>query len=152
MKTLLKRLIRACQYAVHGYNSFDWDFAYIEHDMLFKLKRVEIQLKKDSSFVEYEKKDLQSLRICIRLLDRLTDNDFSVNSDAVTRKWGELEFKKDTDSEYSVMQRTKVTTQEERTQCNKESMVAYTKDDEHQKRYRALFYKILQQYQHRWWS
>lgn len=63
----IKRLVA---YAKHGLKSQDYDFKFFENDLLFKLKRIEIDLT-NQKLVKHCYKTLKSLRRVIKLLEEL---------------------------------------------------------------------------------
>lgn len=148
---------RSAAYAIQGWSSYDFDHAYIDRDMLFKLKRVQAQLLNDASFVDYDKEVLKSLKVAIKVLYKIIKGDFRTHSNAVDQKWGEIEMdfnERDSETGYTrlILKRANVNSEEDEVLCRAESSEAYLKDDLHLEKYRKLFYRILVKYQSKWWS
>lgn len=67
-----KNLARAKAYYNQGLKSHDWDFHYLEQDILFKLKRIEHELK-TSGIAKHCRTTFKSLRRTIELFEKLID-------------------------------------------------------------------------------
>ena len=65
-----KDIKRFADYGKQGLKSFDYDFAFFERDLLFKLKRIEKDLI-GCKFTKHSRVCLKSLRRCIELLEDL---------------------------------------------------------------------------------
>lgn len=90
----LKRLKRALAYAKHGWGSFDWDHAYIYEDLEFKLKRVYKELfKAPHLHLEENRSVLKSLRVSIKLLNRINNDDFMTHYRIISNIMDPLDIK-----------------------------------------------------------
>lgn len=76
IKRFFQNILRVIEWAPVIWKDRDWDYAFVDDILLYKYKRLYKQLQKDSKFVHYEKRQLQSLRILIKLLERVTKEFF----------------------------------------------------------------------------
>lgn len=72
----IKRLVEWFPVIWKGY---DWDYAFVDSVTLYQLERLHKQLTKDSNFVDYGKRGLQSLRIAIKILRRRVSDELYVS-------------------------------------------------------------------------
>lgn len=155
---------RAIAYARVGYKNYDFDALSIENYLLFKLKRVERCLVNGTCdlTVEMGPKKMKAIRLCIKLLTRLTDGSYHRFLDMHHAKWGvgEMTFTKVEGTEnkpggpYSTMDivYAKANTPELKAQQRKEYMEAVYADDREESRDRRLVYAIIQKYITYWWD
>lgn len=153
MINFLKKLKRALAFAIMGWSNYDWDIGYLHKLMLFKLKRMQHALINGVSI--HEKTTLQSLRICIKLLERIVEDNYSYNTDRHDEKWGKAEFRTEPEpnSPYSrlIVHRDKVTPETEK-QERLEFLAACRKDDERETRDIKLLHNIMAKYSRAWWD
>ena len=76
LRSFFQNILRVFEWAPVIWKDRDWDYAFVDNILLYKYKRLYKQLHKDSKFVQYEKRQLQSLRILIKLLERITTDFF----------------------------------------------------------------------------
>jgi len=153
MKQFLKNLKRAWDYAVIGWSNHDWDNGYLYELMLFKLKRMQVELINGVAI--HDKTTLQSLRICIKLLERILKGDYNYNSNQHDAKWGAVEFntKQDPNSNWSELIITrKNVTEETAEQERLEFLEACNKDYKSEQRDIRLLHDIMKKYSKTWWD
>lgn len=148
-----RKLSRSFAFARLGWNNYDWDHAYLLQLMIFKMKRMQKACFEEGHHIP-EKLPQQSLRLCIKLGEKLLKDDYFYHSGLHNVKWGELEFVEKTDEtgrKYTGMGRSGVTPEQEE-QERAEAMEAYRKDDSVKARDTRWFYGIMAKYQESWWD
>lgn len=153
MKQFLKNLKRAWDYAVIGWSNYDWDSGYLYEFMLFKLKRMQVELINGVAI--HDKTTLQSLRICIKLLERITKESYDYNLDKHDAKWGSAEFKAEPNPNsdwHRVVITRKNVTEETMEQERLEFLEACNKDYKSEQRDMRLLHDIMKKYSKTWWD
>lgn len=153
MLRILRKLQRAISYAIFGYNNGDHDSAFAYHLLEFKLKR--IQWSMVNSVVDHGESTLQSLRIALRLLNRINTKEYTYFLDRHDEKWGRpilnLESIQGTNSSKLVIERLLVKPGEE-PQERAEFIEAVRKDEAQQTRDMRLLHNIMAKYSRTWWD
>lgn len=150
---IYRKIARSFAFAKLGWNNYDWDHAYLLEVMIFKMKRLQHGCFVDGHHIP-EKLPQQSLKLCIKLGEKLLKDDYFYFSGLHNQKWGELEFIEKTDEtgrKYTGMARTRVLPEQEE-QERAEAMEAYRKDDSIKARDVRWFYGIMGKYQESWWD
>jgi hypothetical protein len=150
---IYRKLARSLAWAIFAWDNYDWDHAYLLEMIVFKMKRMQVACFKEGHHIP-EKLPQQSLRLCIKLGEKLVKDDYFYFSGLHNQKWGELEFITKTDEtgrKYTGMGRSKVPPGQEE-QERAEAMEAYRKDDAVRTRDSRWFYSIMQKYQESWWD
>lgn len=148
-----RKLSRSFAFARLGWNNYDWDHAYLLQLMIFKMKRMQKACFEEGHHIP-EKLPQQSLKLCIKLGEKLLKDDYFYHSGLHNAKWGELEFIEKTDEtgrKYTGMGRPRVLPEQEE-QERAEAMEAYRKDDSVKARDTRWFYGIMAKYQESWWD
>lgn len=154
IKHFFKSLKRSYDYAIIGWNNPDYDFAYLNKLILFKLIRIEKEIK--DGFGDHNKSTLQSLRICIKLLNKITEDSYNYNAKLHDAKWGELivtyselPYKKYTTM---IFNRPNAITKQEQEQEKKELYIAIKKDEAQRTKHVNLLFSIMAKYSRNWWD
>lgn len=153
MVRIYRKVCRSLAFAKLGWNNYDWDHAYLLELMVFKMKRMQKACFEEGHHIP-EKLPQQSLRLCIKLGEKLLKDAYFYHSGLHNAKWGELEFIEKTDEtgrKYTGMGRSGVTPEQEE-QERAEAMEAYRKDDSVKARDTRWFYGIMAKYQESWWD
>jgi hypothetical protein len=147
-----RNLIRACQYFKQGWGSKDWDYSFIFDDLIFKLKRVEVDLKNDI-YHEPEKLELQSIRLVIKLLEKYNTDRYYYYRNLHEAKWGvgEMIFSKDEQPRVSIFRKNVIPGENEE-QERKEFLIAVKADAECRRKDLDLAFKIIQKHCQTWWT
>jgi len=146
MKRILRKLQRAISYAIFGYNNEDYDYSFIYELLEYKLKRTERALINGIS--EHDKSTLQSLRIALRLLNRINKKEYTYFLDQHDEKWGKPILSV---GPIQVIERPNVMAYD-RTQERAELIEAMTKDDAQEIRDITLLHNIMAKYSRAWWD
>lgn len=145
---------RSYDYAKFGWSNEDYDHNFLLKHIEFKLKRLQ-KVISNGHHVPDKSTD-QSIRICIKLINKLSFKDYSYFTDIHYAKWGqpEVKFIKQNDSNYSVMEITheNAKTEQERNQQSIEFTEAYKKDDRQRQRDTKLLFNIMSKYIELWWD
>lgn len=152
IKYKIHRLKRLCTFIKFAMTSYDFDYGYTEKLLILHLKMLLLQLEKDSSFIVYEKTDLQSLRLAIKLLDM---EHYSKFYDLHIKEWGVAEMRfTPSEKNYSVMEiyNKKAHQLNKVTEEKKLRSEAYKTDSRIEQKRNLLAYKIITKYKDRWWS
>ena len=150
---IYRKVCRSLAFAKLGWNNYDWDHAYLLELMIFKMKRMQKACFEEGHHIP-EKLPQQSLKLCIKLGEKLLKDDYHYFSGLHGQKWGELDFIEKTDSQgrkYTGMGRSGVLPEQE-DQERAEAMEAYRKDDSVKARDTRWFYGIMAKYQESWWD
>lgn len=154
---LSERLRRSWAYARFGWSNYDFDAGYALALLSFKLKRVQDTLINRSGTVQ-DPKELQALRLVIRLLDRLVEDNYSYFYERHNQKWygkphPEIEFEKIEGFAGSRMisgfDRLPPDQQE---LAGDEIRVAFATDDAIKSRDKRWAFSILSQHYESWWD
>lgn len=135
---LPERISRSYAYAKFGWLNYDFDYAFAEELLLFKLKRMQYTFIKYGhhcpTCVNYKPK-FKSLALTIKLLDRyLNDYDYyRKNINNYEKKNG-----------YRLVGLSP--------QQHKDFIEAYNKDQARKQRDINLVYKIIAKHKNRWWD
>lgn len=154
IKFFFKSLKRAYDFAIIGWNNRDYDYAYLYKLILIKLIRIEKELK--NGFCEHDKSTLQSLRICIKLLNNITEDSYDHNINLHDSKWGDLIVSyKDSDIKgFRTMEfnRPNAVTEQDKELQTKELRLALEKDDAQKTKHINLLFSIMAKYSRTWWD
>lgn len=159
--SFIERCKRSWAYAKLGHKNYDFDALTIEHYLLFKLKRVQKCLINGTCdlTVEMGPMKMKALKLCIKLLEKLNENDYSRFMDMHDKKWGELHtwFEPVNDGNphsgsYWRSSRPKAVTPEEKEQERKEFLEASYADAREEEKHRRLVYRIIEKYIRYWWD
>lgn len=77
LRRLLRNILRGLSYFKQGFISQDWDYKYLEQDILFKLLRIEKDLL-NSKYTKHDRITLKSLRRTIELFEILINNEIQI--------------------------------------------------------------------------
>lgn len=154
IRGFLKNLKRAWDFAVIGWSNYDFDYGYLFKLMHFKLKRMENAIL--NGHAEPDKKTNQSIRICIKLLNKLAFKDYQHFTELHYTKWGQPEFIfSETDSrllsQFEIKHKN-IITEQDKEQERQEFLEAYKKDEEQERRDVRLLFSIMEKYHKRWWD
>lgn len=156
LRVLSERLRRCWAYARFAWNNYDFDSAYALELLRFKLLRVQHAIA--TGFSRQDKESAQSLKLAIRLLKRLTDDNYSYFYEQHNLKWhGEkhpgVTFEKEDKSGLSTMvtARDKLPEDQQET-ANDELRAAFDADDKMKARDRRWLFSILDKYYEYWWD
>lgn len=156
---VFKRTPHMWAYLKYASTDFDFDSVYLIRVNVFKLKRM-LRAFTNNPHCIHEPKDLQALRLAIRLGERLSEVDYDYAARAHERKWGELnmDFEPLPEEEGgkhagSVLKfwRKEVTPETEE-QERQEFLAAVEADDKARERDARLFFGLLSKYYRNWWD
>lgn len=150
---IYRKVARSLAFAKLGWNNYDWDHAYLLQLMIFKMKRMQKACFEEGHHIP-EKLPQQSLRLCIKLGEKLLKDDYFYFTGLHNEKWGELEFIEKTNEsgrKYTGIGRPGVPKEKEE-QERLEFMEAYKKDDSVKARDTRWFFGIMAKYQESWWD
>lgn len=161
VKKTYRAIKRFIDYGKVGWNSYEWDHSYLLKLLKFKLVRMKYALENGHS--ECDKHTTQSLRACVKLLDRLIEDKYNYWSEKNYKKWGrpEFDFVKMTDHPFSdefgplhemVDRRHRDMSEEEILKERDDFMLAIEKDDAHRERDARLLFSIMSKYYTYWWD
>ncbi len=152
---------RSMQYAKIGWNNRDFDSAFVFPLLLFKLKRV-YKNTIDEGVHVVSKEEKQSLRICIKLLDRLCNRNYGETfSKEHDKKWGELNFSRtprDFDDKGNPITynfnsyRPGIKTTEDEVQEREETKNLFKLEHELYHQDLEKFWRIFAKYHEYWWD
>ena len=150
-------LKRSWAYAKFGWGNYDFDAAYALQLLSFKLKRLERVLKENANTVQ-DPKHMQALRLVIRLLDKLVEDDYRYFYETHNKKWfgverPEIRFEKIDGSDLSTMLSARDDLPEDQ-QENESAEVrqAFAADDAIKARDKRWAFSILAKYYEYWWD
>ncbi|NDD52330.1 hypothetical protein EBZ39_00360 [bacterium] len=153
----LEWLRRSWAYAKFGWCNYDFDAAYALALLSFKLKRVERVLKEDAHTVQ-EPKHMQALRLVIRLLDKLVEDDYRYFYETHNKKWfgcerPEIRFEQIEGSDLSQMlSASDDLPADQQEQASEEARAAFDADDAIKARDKRWAFSILAKYYEYWWD
>lgn len=150
---IYRKVARSLAFAKLGWNNYDWDHAYLLQLMIFKMKRMQKACFEEGHHIP-EKLSQQSLRLCIKLGEKLLKDNYFYFTGLHNEKWGKFEFIEKTDEsgrKYTGMGRPGVPKEKEE-QERAEFLEAYKKDDSVKARDTRWFFEIMAKYQESWWD
>jgi hypothetical protein len=156
LRVLSERLRRCWAYARFAWDNYDFDSAYALQLLHFKLLRVQRAIT--SGYSRQEKESVQSLRLAIRLLKRLADDNYSYFYEQHNLKWHgdkhpEITFEKEDSSGLSTMVSARDRLPEnQKERANAELSTAFDADDKMKARDRRWLFSILDKYYEHWWD
>jgi hypothetical protein len=160
IRSFLRKVKRSFDFAVHGWNSYDWDYGYLLELIEFKLKRMKKEI--DNGHHVPDKTTNQSLRICIKLLKKINFRDYHYFMDLHNKKWGDCEWVwHRTDEEGKEIpngasrvefKRPNAVTEEEKAKEREEFRIAYKLDDAQRERDVRWLFNIMAKYHQCWWD
>ena len=152
---IYESIARAWAYAKFGWDNYDFDFAYTLGLLKFKLERLQNCLLTSNAHTP-DKQTTQSLRLAIRLIDRLYEDDYSYFYERHNLKWF---GKKHPDCEFEKIEggsllRTKRNTlaQGQQEKESDELRAAFAADDALKARDKKWAFAILAKYYEYWWE
>lgn len=136
-------------------NDYDFDGHSLFNIIVFKLKRIEKELI--NGHAVHEPKELQAIRVIIKLGQRLVDDEYNNRIlDRHDAKWGQSEYwlTPDVDSEYFSFhsQRPKAVFEKQKLQERKEYIDALHKCDSIKLRDKRLFFSLLNKHLDNFWD
>ena len=131
----MEKLINALAYGRMGWNQKDWEPRYIYIMLNYKLKRIQKAVVDEGHHV-YDKKTVQSLRLAIKLSDRIFKHNYHYFMDQHIKEFGELP------------KIGKRLPEKRRAAFSK----AYEMDEAQEARDRKLFWAIMEKYNNIWWD
>jgi hypothetical protein len=153
-----RRIVRSWAYWRLGMRTYDFDSCYLIEVTLFQLKRLLRACTVDAHCV-HDEKDLHSLRVAIRLGERLREDDYDYASRRHAKKWGELHMdfiplENEPDGFKGSrldLWRDNVTPETEE-QERQEFLRAIEEDDKQRERDARWFFSIMAKYYRDWWD
>lgn len=156
LRQFYRKVARSWAFAKLGWNNYDFDSAYALDVLAFKLARIQHQLMNEGHTVQDETTQ-KSLRLVIRLLQRLRADKYSYFYDRHNKKWNptgiETTFEKLPDSELLEMVSYRhhlPADQQEREGA--ELRRAFELDDAMQARDAKWCFNIMAKYYRHWWD
>lgn len=148
-----RQVSRSLAWAKLAWNNYDWDHGYLMEVIVFKLKRMEKEILNGHHIPD--KVTNQSLKLCVKLGEKLRKDDYHYFGGLHNAKWGPVEFIEKTDKAtgrtYTGMGRSGIPVEKEE-QERAEFVEAYRKDDSIKARDTRWFYGIMAKYQEYWWD
>jgi len=157
LRWFFEKCRRVLAYAKLGYDNYDFDALTIENYLLFKLKRIEPCLINGHCDLTVEEgpKKMKALKLCIKILERLNNDDYTRFDKLHEKKWGKLEmWTEPTGDGFHRLKsrRERATTPELKEQERKEYIESFHADARLENRDRQLMYKIIAKYITYWWD
>jgi len=153
-------LMKVYAYAKVLRNDFDFDAHSLYPLLHLKLTRIEVSLK--TGYAVHEKDELQALRICIKLLNRLNNDDhYHRHFERHEAKWGELKSEwppADIDKNGKVLNylwvtsRPNANTPELIKQEREESRARWMLAEQVKQRDKKIVFTLISKYLERWWD
>lgn len=151
------KLRRSWAYAKFGWSNYDFDSAYALRLLSFKLKRLQQVLV--SGHLEQDKQTRQSLRLAIRLLDKLAEDHYDYFIEQHNLKWYETKYPElgfediDNGSGCSRMVfPSEALPEEKQAQEREEHIAAWNADEALKNRDRRWAFSIIEKYYAYWWD
>lgn len=156
LRQFWRKLARSVAYARIGWNNYDFDSGYVLQLLLFKLERLQNYLLTQGHTVQ-DKTTLQSLRLAIKLLNRLTNDNYSYFYDRHNAKWNPtnipMRFEKIENTELSEMVTFRHSLPAEvQAQESDELRAAFDADDALKTRDSRWCFNIIAKYYAHWWD
>ena len=151
VKVVWERFCRIWNYAKNvSQHDYDFDSHTIYLLLSDKLKRLK-KVCMDEGHHEVQKQEIQSLRICIKLLDRIYDDHYYLNRmvDRHALKWGEASYTWKNKFEVNY---PRANTPEEKKQASLEMYQYFQLSDKLNARDKKLMFDIMSKYISYWWD
>lgn len=134
----------------------DWDYAYLENILSFKLRRMAKEID-DKDILENTDRVVRTINYAVYLLDRLKNNiDSERLNEEFRAKWGDIkfEFEELEGTKYRVMRSTytKAKTPEEHEQAEADSIENYKLAEKKINELYARLFRHMGKYWRSWWS
>lgn len=152
---VFRNMKRAYDFAKIGAKSYDFDSYYLLELMVFKLQRIEKEIKKGHH--EPSKETNQSLRITQKLLQKVMKDDYHRASDLHYKKWGHPSWKSKPcpDNPNLFIMDTSppnaITAQDKAIE-RQEFRDAYLKDEKIKERDVKILFNVMAKYYGYWWE
>lgn len=146
----IRKFKRAISFFIFGWNNYDFDWVYLLEAIQFKLKRLEKEILK--GYNADPKKELQSIRICLKLIHQIITNPYDCHHKLHLKRWG-CEYSPDVHKSlpFEVYTCAKVT-HENRDEYVADFREAYDKDDARRQKDIDLLFKVMAKYIQYWWD
>jgi len=151
------KLRRSWAYARFGWDNYDFDGAYALRALSFKLKRLQ-RLLLDGHVIQDEA-SLKSLRLAIRLLDRLVEDDYNYFLHCHNLKWYDTEypphgFEKVNDGRgcSRMVFPSESLPENKQAQEHEEHVAAWAADEKLKNRDKRWVFSIIEKYYEHWWD
>lgn len=155
---LRERVSRSWAFAVYAWENYDFDAAYALQLLSFKLKRVQHVLLTKAHTVQ-EPKHLQALKLTIRLIDKLSADEYQYSYVRHNKKWfgvahPPFSFEKCDDpvGGSRLISARDHLPEEQRQQENAEAVAAFAADDAAKARDKRWAFEIFAKYYENWWD
>jgi hypothetical protein len=157
MKKFFRKLSRAFSYFKIGFNSVDYDYSDLYKLIKFKLDRyLDFFINRgwhDTECPMYRIK-IKSLKLSIKLLNKIINFDYDRYSSKHDEKWGKSEIDTIPYGEFFQLKfsRKNAISQEDQDQERIENNIAYDKDDQERQRDLDKLFNIIRKYHICWWD
>lgn len=145
---------RTYDYAKFGWSNEDYDHNYLLKHIEFKLSRLQHVIL--TGYHVPDKATNQSIRICVKLLKKLSFKDYHYFVDLHYAKWGQPKLKFiDSDTlgcSTMEIEHENAKTDAEKEMQRQEFSEAYKKDDRQRQRDLRLLFNIMSKYIDMWWD
>lgn len=150
-----QRVARSWAYARFGWNNYDFDSSYALELLRFKLLRLQRALS--VGYSRQEKESTQSLRLAIRLLKRLTDDNYRYFYEQHNLKWHgekhpEFSFEKTSAGFSRMVSPREQLPEDQQEKASADLSAAFDADDKIKARDRRWLFSILDKYYEQWWD
>jgi len=153
LRQLIRKLKRALAYAVHGWNSEDWDSHHLLEDIRFKIRRLRLDL--EGSIVDLDEDNgkiaHKSIKLAERILNKLITDDYMHNYRKILDEYGDLDFVR-LENALGYSLKFKKETDENTKEIREKTKAAHLKDDAQRARDERNFFKLLEKYYKYWWT
>ena len=166
------KLRRSLDFAIMGYNNYEWDHHYLNKLVLFKLKRFHKAFTGPRSMhspdCDNYKVKMKSLVLAIKIGEKVVNGEYMRFYDLHGKKWGEsktwttpmdkdhkdLPEERSDEAEFFRMHssRPNANTAEEKEMEHREVMLSLAKDHREEQRDIELLYRIVGKYNQYWWD
>ena len=150
-----RKLARSWAFAVFGWNNYDFDAGYLIDLIVFKLKRLLAGLTDKDAFSVQEEQTIKSLKLAIKVGERLHKDAYTYAYNRHEKKWGHLQvdFEPNENGSGSIMKtRRDNVTDADKEQEKIEILAAFESDDAAQTRDARLFFGIINAHYKAWWD
>lgn len=147
---MFKKLKRATSFFILGWNNYDFDWVYLLEVISFKLKRMEKEILK--GYNASPEKELQSLRLCQKLIHRITTYEYDYHHTLHLKRWG-AEYNNEwiKGPSFDIYIYPKVS-EDDKEKCRLDLLEAFRKDEERKEKDIDLLFRIMAKYIRWWWD
>lgn len=150
------KMFSYAKYLIKNGGDHDWDFAYLENLMQWKMSNMADCIEANG-FIYSDKRVAKQLRYAVKLIELIkTDHYENIWRDELESKWGKTEINFGEADERGFVSayfsNSKVTTEEEREQCDKDFADLCDRSDKKRKELYNRLFRHMERYIQNWWD